>query len=73
CFKILIKLSLLIGHYISQGIHPDHNPDKPGDHWLTYNDSMVFKTSGKLVCERRKRAAYILFYKRSKRTTPSHP
>ncbi|KAL7385783.1 hypothetical protein ABVT39_000223 [Epinephelus coioides] len=77
CYSLVSAISHFgsteMGHYISQGIHPDHNPDKPGDHWFTYNDSMVFKTSGKLVCEQRKRGAYILFYKRSKRTTPSHP
>ncbi|KAL7398042.1 hypothetical protein ABVT39_003292 [Epinephelus coioides] len=61
------------GHYISKGIHPDYNPDEPDDQWLTYNDSMVFETSGKLVCEQQERGAYILFYKRSKRTTLSHP
>ncbi|XP_049453268.1 ubiquitin carboxyl-terminal hydrolase 37-like isoform X2 [Epinephelus fuscoguttatus] len=68
CYSLVSAISHFgsteMGHYISQGIHPDHNPDKPDDHWLTYNDSMVFKTSGKLVCEQRKRGAYILFYKR---------
>ncbi|KAL7386998.1 hypothetical protein ABVT39_016837 [Epinephelus coioides] len=68
CYSLVSAISHFgsteMRHYISQGIHPDNNPDEPGYHWLTYNDSMVFKTSGKLVCEQRKRRAYILFYKR---------
>ncbi|XP_049418110.1 ubiquitin carboxyl-terminal hydrolase 37-like isoform X2 [Epinephelus fuscoguttatus] len=68
CYSLISAISHFgsteMGHYISEGIHPDNNPDEPDDHWLTYNDSMVFDTSGKLVCEQQERGAYILFYKR---------
>ncbi|KAL7408696.1 hypothetical protein ABVT39_027896 [Epinephelus coioides] len=68
CYSLISAISHFgsteMGHYISEGIHPDNNPDEPDDHWLTYNDSMVYETSGKLVCEQQERGAYILFYKR---------
>ncbi|XP_049457011.1 ubiquitin carboxyl-terminal hydrolase 37-like [Epinephelus fuscoguttatus] len=68
CYSLISAISHFgsteMGHYISEGIHPDNNPDEPDDLWLTYNDSMVFETSGNLVCEQQERGAYILFYKR---------
>lgn len=55
---------LLLGHYISDGVHPDVELDDLADRWLIYNDSEVTETKGASVCERRQRDAYILFYQR---------
>ncbi|KAA8587646.1 hypothetical protein FQN60_016508, partial [Etheostoma spectabile] len=33
-------------HYICDGVHPDDSPDDPRDRWLSFNDSVVFRTSG---------------------------
>ncbi|CAJ1053094.1 ubiquitin carboxyl-terminal hydrolase 37-like isoform X1 [Xyrichtys novacula] len=52
------------GHYICDSIDQEDDPNQPTDHWLTFNDSKVTKTTGWSVCERRQRAAYILFYTR---------
>ncbi|XP_039672041.1 ubiquitin carboxyl-terminal hydrolase 29-like [Perca fluviatilis] len=52
------------GHYICDGVHPDDSPDDPRDRWLSFNDSVVYETTGSLVCELQQQEAYILFYKR---------
>ncbi|KAM7368286.1 hypothetical protein PAMP_014521 [Pampus punctatissimus] len=51
------------GHYVCDSVHPDESPDDTTDRWLTFNDSVVTETTGHSVCQQRKNAAYILFYK----------
>lgn len=76
CLSIFLKASLhvktteltvtplLLGHYLSDGLHPDVELDDPGDRWLTYNDSEVIDIQGASVCEQREKNAYVLFYQR---------
>ncbi|XP_071330085.1 ubiquitin carboxyl-terminal hydrolase 37-like isoform X1 [Trachinotus anak] len=52
------------GHYICDGVDPDVGQIDPTDRWFTYNDAAVTETSGATVCDRRRRTAYILFYRR---------
>ena len=70
--KVLTTLSLLLGHYICDGVHPDERPDTPTDRWLTFNDAAVYETTGVSVCRERQKSAYILFYKRQVRGQRCH-
>lgn len=58
---------LLLGHYVSDGVHPDADMYDTNDHWLTYNDSEVTPTSVASVCSQCQQTAYILFYQRGVR------
>lgn len=72
--QALTTISLLLGHYICDGVHPDDCSDEPTDRWLTFNDSAVTETTGASVCEQRQESAYILVYKRqARRQHCSHP
>ncbi|XP_032387005.1 probable ubiquitin carboxyl-terminal hydrolase 4 [Etheostoma spectabile] len=68
CYSLISTISHIggteRGHYICDGVHPDDSPDDPRDRWLSFNDSVVFRTSGSAVCRHQKQDAYILFYKR---------
>lgn len=64
---MLTMISLWLGHYICDGIHPADRPDEPTDRWLTYNDSAVSESTGSSICEQRQESAYVLFYKRQVR------
>ena len=66
---------LPIGHYICDCHYADGDPDDPTDRWLSYNDHIVTETTGELVCERRQRSSYMLFYERRvrKRQTLDFP
>ncbi|XP_041854690.1 ubiquitin hydrolase B-like [Melanotaenia boesemani] len=68
CFSLVSAIShsgsIEEGHYICDSIDPEDCPLEPTDHWLTFNDSMVLKTSGWDVCKKRQELAYILFYRR---------
>lgn len=37
-------LTLLLGHYMSDGLYLHAEPDDPADCWLTFNDSEVTET-----------------------------
>ncbi|CAL8323313.1 unnamed protein product [Boreogadus saida] len=50
-------------HYISEGAYPEEG-DNLADQWLRYNDLKVSRTTGRAVCRRRQRTAYLLFYQR---------
>ena len=63
----LTVIGLLLGHYYSDGVHPDAEMDDHADRWLTYDDQYVRDTTGAAVCVQRRHAAYILFYKRQVR------
>ncbi|XP_047449394.1 ubiquitin carboxyl-terminal hydrolase 29-like [Mugil cephalus] len=52
------------GHYISDGLHPDHTLEDHSDRWLLYNDAQVLETTGAFVCETRQKTAYVLFYQK---------
>ncbi|CAJ1070814.1 ubiquitin carboxyl-terminal hydrolase 37-like [Xyrichtys novacula] len=60
------------GHYISEGMDLDVPVTDPSDRWFTYDDKMVTETSGADVCEKGRRDAYILVYKRQVSTWPHH-
>ncbi|XP_031148544.1 ubiquitin carboxyl-terminal hydrolase 37-like [Sander lucioperca] len=68
CYSLISTISRFgcteRGHYICDGVHPDDSPDDPSDRWLSFNDSVVFETTGSMVCEHQQQEAYILFYKR---------
>lgn len=66
-------ISLLLGHYVSDGVYSEADVDDPSDLWLTYNDSLVTQTTGASVCEQRQQTAYILFYQRRVRGFTHHP
>ena len=51
------------GHYISEGAYPEEG-NNLADQWLRYNDLKVSRTTGRAVCRRRQRTAYLLFYQR---------
>lgn len=57
-------ICLLLGHYVSDGVHPDVDMHHTKDHWLTYDDREVTLTSGASVCFQRQQSAYILLYQR---------
>ncbi|CAJ1066759.1 ubiquitin carboxyl-terminal hydrolase 37-like [Xyrichtys novacula] len=52
------------GHFISEEVDLDVPVTDPSDRWFTYDDKMVMETSGADVCEKGRRNAYILVYKR---------
>ncbi|XP_039979360.1 ubiquitin carboxyl-terminal hydrolase 37-like isoform X2 [Xiphias gladius] len=69
CYSLISAISHFglkgeAGHYICDGLHPNNCPDEPTDSWFTYNDSVVFETTGSSVCQQRQNSAYVLFYKR---------
>ena len=70
--KVLTTISLLLGHYIADSVHPDERPDTTTDRWLTFNDEAVSDTTGVSVCRQRQKSAYILFYKRQVRRQRRH-
>ena len=56
--------ALLLGHYVSNGVHPNAGLDDPADRWLHYNDAHVTEVQGDFVCELHRTNAYVLFYER---------
>lgn len=57
-------ISLLLGHYVSDGMDLDVEQEDLSDRWFTYNDAVVTKTTGHSVCAKRRNSSYMLFYKR---------
>lgn len=57
-------ISLLLGHYVSDGMDLDVEEEDLSDRWFTYNDAVVTKTTGHSVCAKRRNSSYMLFYKR---------
>lgn len=56
--------ALLLGHYVSAGVHPYVDRDNNADRWLSCNDAMVMEVRGADVCKVRQCQAYVLFYER---------
>lgn len=65
--SVLTVIGLLLGHYVSDGVLRGTGQSTMDDLWHTYNDSEVMLTSRTLVCKKRQRSAYILFYERQVR------
>ncbi|MED6243877.1 hypothetical protein ATANTOWER_029051 [Ataeniobius toweri] len=52
------------GHYVSNGLHPDHTLEDGEDRWLHFNDIYVLETSGAMVSEWSTEDSYVLIYQR---------
>lgn len=56
-------ISLLLGHYISDGMYPGMKLNAEDDRWLQFNDEQVKETTGAAIRQKRQRTSYILFYR----------
>ncbi|XP_008336221.1 ubiquitin carboxyl-terminal hydrolase 37-like [Cynoglossus semilaevis] len=66
CYSLVSIISHLgsrtqYGHYICDGVQRDSSGGLT-DNWLTYDDSLVWQSTGTSVCKQRQRTAYLLFY-----------
>ncbi|XP_043974744.1 ubiquitin carboxyl-terminal hydrolase 37-like isoform X2 [Gambusia affinis] len=57
------------GHYVSDGLHPDHSLKDGNDRWLHFNDIYVIETNGTVISEMCTEESYILVYQRRELST----